>query len=174
MTLMTSFPRAAALVACLLPLVALAQYSTPMRNVDNPDRFPYQESTSTSMDPPYLNGFGFLPTPPGKRYVIEFVSVYCSTPSAADTFPQAYLVVTKVLSATSTMSSSVMLAPLVRTGSGAFGGYIWTSQTPVKLYSDPNPFNADGSNALYLNLFHTDTSVRASCSTTVSGHTVTP
>lgn len=174
MSLFAPLSKAAVVAACTLPLAALAQYSTPMRNVDNPDRFPYQEFNFFSLDMPYVNGFGYFPTPPGKRYVIEFVSLSCTTASAADTFPQQYLVVTKAVSSTMTTSSNIMLAPMVRGGSGAFGGYVWSSQTQLKAYTDANPFSADGSGSTYLNVFHTDTSVRASCQATMVGHAVTP
>lgn len=174
MRLTSPLARTAALTACLLPLAAWAQYSTPMRNVENPDRFPYQESVSASLDPPFVNGFAFLPTPLGKRYVIEYIALICTTPSASDTFPQQYLSVSKTVSSTSSTSSSIVLAPMVRTGSSFFGGYVWTSQTQLKAYSDPSIFSADGSGAMLLNLFHSDTSVRASCNATVVGHTITP
>lgn len=174
MRLLTSFAHAVTLAACSLPLAALAQYSTPMRNVDNPDRFPYQESVSASLDPPYVNGFAFLPTPAGKRYIVEFVSLTCTTPSVSDSFPQVFLSVTKNLSTTASTGASIALAPMVRGGPSVFGGYVWTSQTLLKAYSDPSLFSPDGGFGMLLNIFHTEASVRASCSAVVSGHSVTP
>ena len=48
-------------------------------NVDNPDRMPYQETVNVSIQPPYVNGFAFFPTPAGKRVVL------CTlTPARAD------------------------------------------------------------------------------------------
>lgn len=161
--------RRAALAACLLPLSALAQYSTPMRDVENPDRFPYMESGFMQIDLNTQNNFIFLPTPLGKRYVIEHVNVVCTSPSVSDSFPQAYLSVLK-----STSSFNFGLSPLVRTGPGAFGGAVWMSQTTLKAYSDANTSSADGSRAMLLNIFHTDFSVRPTCQATVTGHTVTP
>lgn len=168
------FARRALLAACLLPLTAFAQYSTPMRDVENPDRFPYIENGFMQIDLNFQNNFINLPTPPGKRYVIENVNVVCSSPSVSDSFPQAYLSVLKMTSSTSSTGFSFGLAPLVRTGPGAFGGAVWMSNTTLKAYSDANAFNADGSGAISLNIFHTDFTVRPSCRATVTGHTITP
>lgn len=153
---------------------AYAQYSTPMRNVENPDRFPYQERGSTTMAPPFLNGFISLPTPAGKRYIIEHVSVTCFTPSAGDVFPQALLIITKAISSNSSESYSVLNVPMERRGPGAFSGYVWAGNAQLKAYSDPIPFVANGGSGILLNIFHTDTSVTSSCNAVVSGHTITP
>jgi hypothetical protein len=56
----------------------LAQYSTPMRDVENPDRFPYQERGAASINANFLNTFITLPTPTGKRFVIVLVSFFLS------------------------------------------------------------------------------------------------
>lgn len=166
--------RRAALAACLLPLTAFAQYSTPMRDVENPDRSPYMERGSMQIDAGYQNNFINLPTPAGKRYVIEHVNLICTTPTLADSFPQVYLNVIKVTSGGGTNGYAFALSPMVRTGPGSFGGYVWVSQTPLKAYSDANPFTPDGAGAVLLNIFHSDFSVRPSCQATVTGHTITP
>ncbi len=151
-----------------------AQYSTPMRNVENPDRFPYQERGTTDIPVNLLNGFVTLSTPAGKRYVIEHVAVNCFTPSASDTFPQALLSITKVLSSSSSQSYSVINVPMDRRGTGAFSGYVWAGNAQLKAYSDANPFDPTGGSGISLNIFHTDFSVAATCSAVVSGHTITP
>jgi hypothetical protein len=166
--------RRGALAACLLPLSAFAQYSTPMRDVENPDRFPYMETGFSQIDLNFQNTFVNLPTPLGKRYVIEHVNVVCTSPSTSDSFPQATLSVLRMTSSSSSTGFGFGLAPLVRTGPGAFGGAVWVSNTALKAYSDANAFNADGSGAISLNIFHTDFTVRASCRATVTGHTITP
>lgn len=152
----------------------LAQYSTPMRNVENPDRFPYQERATTTISSGFLNNFVVFPTPTGKRYVIEYVSVYCFTPSASDSFPQALLQLTKIVSPSSTFSYPAANVAMERRGTSAFGGYIWSGDAQLKLYSDYNPFASDGGTAILLNIFHTDTSTSASCAGVVAGHTITP
>lgn len=170
MTVTTSFLRAAALVGGLLPLAALAQYSTPMRNVDNPDRTPYQETTYITISPPFVNGFAFFPTPAGKRVVIEWVSLNCSSSSATDVFAQVFLNITRV----GGFGLAMPLAPMVRTGSGLFICNASVGQTTLKAYSEAVPGVADGGNGIYLNIFHTESAQTANCTTTVSGHLVTP
>lgn len=170
MSLTTSLARATALVGCLLPLAALAQYSTPMRNVDNPDRLLYQESVFVNIQPPFVNTFAMFPTPAGKRVVIEWVGLNCSSTSTTDVFPLVLLNVTRVGGS----SLSMGLAPTVRTGSGAFIGNVSLGQTALKAYSEPVSGAADGGNGIYLNIFHAESSQNASCNATVTGHLVTP
>ncbi|MBV8037122.1 hypothetical protein [Roseateles sp.] len=155
---------------------AAAQYSTPMRDVDNPDRAPYQESVSFTLDPPFANGFALFPTPPNKRYVIEFVSIACTSTAASDSFPQVYLGVRKIISPTTTSGASVPLAPLQYSGPAVFGGNAYYSATHLKAYSDWDPFASGGSggNGIFLNVFHTAASAGASCLGTITGHTITP
>lgn len=152
----------------------LAQYSTPMRDVENPDRFPYQERGAGSISVGFLNTFITFPTPTGKRYILEYVSVDCTTPSASDTFPAAYLSVTKILSPSSTQSYPVTNIAMERRGPVGFGGYSWAGSAQLKAYSDYNPFASGGGNGIFLNIFHTDTSVGANCTGVVTGHTITP
>lgn len=153
---------------------AQAQFSSPMRDVENPDRFTYQERGSVQIQQPYLNGFINFPTPAGKRYVIEYVSLTCSTPSAADAFPQVHLNVLRTLGPSSTTTHSAPVVEMRRGGAAPFSGYVWTGSAQVKLFGDPNPFEPTGGNGIYLNIFHTDTSGTASCSALISGHTITP
>lgn len=153
---------------------AQAQFSSPTRNVENPDRFPYQERATGSISPGIVNAFMLFPTPTGKRFVIEYVSVSCTTPSASDSFPQALLSVTRITSPSSTFSFSVPAVNMTFRGPSFFGGYIWAGTANVKLYSDYSPFDPSGGNAINLNVFHTDAGVTASCQGVVSGHTFTP
>jgi hypothetical protein len=153
---------------------ALAQYSSPVRNVENPDRFPYQETASATMPTPFLNGFASFPTPTGKRYIIEFASLVCTTPSASDTFPQALLGVIKMLSVSSAQFFNVVNIPMQRQGAAPFGGYVWSGAAQLKAYSDYSPFDPTGGYGIQMNIFHTDVSVVASCNGVVTGHTITP
>jgi hypothetical protein len=153
---------------------SLAQYSTPMRDVENPDRFPYQERAVGTIDAGFVNTFALFPTPTGKRYVLEYVWVSCTTPSASDTFPQALLSITKIVSPSSTQGFAVTSVALERRGPSFSGGWIWSGDAQLKAYSDYNPFAAGGGNAISLNIFHTDASVSATCTAVVTGHTVTP
>lgn len=170
MRLTASIARTAALAAALCPLAALAQYSTPMRNVDNPDRLLYQESVFVSLQPPYVNGFAFFPTPAGKRVVIEWVGLSCSSSSASDVFPFVSLIVTRVGGG----QLSMPLAPMVRTGSGVFIGNVSVGQTSLKAYSEASAAAPDGGTGIYLNIFHSESSQTANCNATLTGHLVTP
>jgi hypothetical protein len=170
MRLLTSFAHAVTLAACSLPLAALAQYSTPMRNVDNPDRAPYQETVVFSIQPPYVNGFAFFPTPAGKRVVLEWVGVNCSSTSVSDVFPLIYLNVTRA----GGLQTSMPLAPMVRTGANIFIGNVSVGHTVLKAYSEALPNVADGGNGMYLNVFHSESTQTASCQATLNGHLVTP
>jgi hypothetical protein len=172
--------RPSSLLAMLLLAIAAgpaaAQYSTPMRDVDNPDRAPYQESVSFALEPPFVNGFAFFPTPPNKRYVVEYVSISCTSTAAGDVFPQAFLGVRKILSSTATSGTTVVLTPLQFSGPAPFGGNIYSTSLQLKAYSDWDPFatGGTGGTAISLNLFHTAASSRATCFATVTGHTVAP
>ena len=163
-------------LAFLFPAMVLAQtnYSTPMRDVENPDRAPYQEAASFTLDPPFVNGFANFATPTGKRFVIEYVSISCSSPDNFDSFPQIYLNVRKIVSASQTARISVPLMPLQRAGTAALGGSAYFGGMYLKAYSDWDPFASGGTGgqAIALNVFHTSASVRASCLATITGHTL--
>ncbi|RTL43878.1 MAG: hypothetical protein EKK53_09260 [Burkholderiales bacterium] len=165
-----SFARAAAVAASLLPLAALAQYATPMRNVDNPDRQPYQETASISISPPFVNGFMFFPTPAGKRVVLEWAGVNCSSTSSADVFPLIYLNVTRANGSQNNMA----LAPMLRTGSNVFINNVSLGQTVLKAYSESVPGVADGGSGISLNIFHSDSTQNVFCIATLTGHLLVP
>lgn len=162
----------AALVA--LAGAAQAQFSSPVRNVENPDRFPYMERGSTTIQTNVVNGFMLFPTPAGKRYIIEYVSVTCSTPSASDTFPQVILSVTRAVSSNTVQFVSFHPVAMERRGPGPFSGWVHTGGANVKAYSDPSPFEPGGGNGISLNIFHTDFTQQATCTGVVTGHTITP
>lgn len=170
MRLVPALARVSSVAACLLPLGALAQYATPMRNIDNPDRQPYQESVFVTIAPPYVNNFAFFPTPAGKRVVVEWVSLGCSSTSASDVFPQVQLNVTRSAGNLVPMS----LAPMTRTGSGVFLGNVSIGQTALKAYSEPQAGAPDGGSGMYLNIFHAESAQTAYCTATIVGHLVTP
>lgn len=151
-----------------------AQFSTPMRDVENPDRSAFMVSASGALDPPFVNGFIFFPTPAGRRYFIEYVSLSCSTPSAGDTFTQALLGTRQNTSATSSAGFSTPAIVLERRGPAPFGGVLWTGSASVKMFSDADLFTPGGGTTISMNIFHTDTSVRPTCSGFVYGHSLAP
>ena len=154
---------------------AWAQYSTPMRNVENPDRFPYVQSGTTTISANVVNGFIFFPTPAGKRVVVEHVAVQCTSQSASgDTFTQTQLRVLKPLSPTSFSELTVAFIPLQRRGPAFFGGTLWTGNEPVTAIGEANPFDPTGGTGLSLNIFRADASGVASCYGALTGHLFTP
>ena len=167
---------AAILVSLASATNALAQtpYSTPMRDVENPDRSPFMLSGSSSIPTGYANTFITLPTPVGKRYFVDNASVTCTTPSTADVITVAYVTVVQNTSSTSSAGYAFPIS-LERRGAAAFGGLLWIgSVTGLRLYADPALASTTGGNNIYFNVFHSDGSVAASCSGTVAGHTITP
>ena len=155
---------------CTSPLQAQTRAAL-VQNVDNPDRTPYQNSTYFTIDPPYVNNFGYFATPSGSRHFIEFVSLSCVTPSASDTFPQVYLNVSRNVP-TGTIGYSIPVLAMTRTGTSPFGGYVWGATAMIKAFGDPSPYESNGGSAIYLNVFHSDTSVRPSCSAAITGHSL--
>jgi len=144
----------------------------PVVRTDNPDDSPYAEFASATITPPFVNTFLNFPTPPGRRYFIEQASVTCTTPTAADIFTQAQLTVTKKIGTNGTQSFGSPVVVLEKRGPSFLGGYLWTGSANVKVISEANPFQADGSGALYFNIFRTDSTVTANCFGTLFGHSV--
>ena len=147
---------------------AAAQYSTPMRDVENPDRFPYMERASINIAQNFVNGIADFPTPAGYRYVIEYVAVTCYTPSASDYFPSVILSTTKITSPNSATFLNPAVVMMQRAGPGAFGGYLFHGSALVKIYSDAG---FPGGSGISINISHADFSVAAQCNAYVYGHT---
>jgi len=152
---------------------ASAQFSTPMRDVENPDRAPFMASASGNLEAPFVNGFLFFPTAAGRRYFLDYVSLNCTTPNAGDVFTQVLLGTRQNI----TNGSIGYVAPAIvleRRGPAPFGGTIWSGTASVKMFSDPDAFTAGGGTSISMNIFHTDTSSRATCSGFVYGHSLAP
>jgi hypothetical protein len=169
-------PAAPAVCATLLALAAgtaSAQYSTPMRDVENPDRSAFMASANGTLDAPFVNGFLFFATPAGRRYFIDYVTLNCTTPNVGDGFSQVLLGTRQNV----TNGSIGYVAPAIvmeRRGPAPFGGYIWSGTANVKMFSDADQFTAGGGSSISMNIFHTDTTSRATCSGFVYGHSLAP
>lgn len=161
----------AALVGSAFSVAQAQRVVTPSPS-DNPDRFPYAESGSTSVSPPFVNGFINFPTPPGQRYIIEQASVTCTTPSSTDVFPQVLLNVVKLTAPNAVQNIASPVVMLEKRGPGPFSGYVWSGTANIKLITEANPFNADGGGALFFNIFHNDFTVTVNCSATLFGHSL--
>ncbi len=174
MRLTPTFRPALLTALALVAGAAQAQFSTPMRNVENPDRFPYMERGATTINVNVVNNFITFPTPAGKRYIIEYVSVNCTSPSGSDSFPQVFVQVARAVGSNSVTNLQANAVPMERRGPAPFGGFIYAGSASMKLYADPLPFDPTGGNGILLNIFHSDFSVSPTCSALVSGHTITP
>jgi hypothetical protein len=172
MRLMPTLRPALLAALALLAGAAQAQFSSPMRNVENPDRFPYMERGSTTINVNVVNNFIRFPTPAGKRYIIEYVSVNCTSPSATDSFPQVFVQVARLTGPNSVSTLQTNAVPMERRGPAPFGGFIYAGSANVKLYADALPFDPTGGDGIVLNIFRSDFSVSPTCSALVSGHTL--
>lgn len=166
-------PCALLVLASLAATPASAQYAAPMRDVENPDRFPFMANASGSLESPFVNGFVQFATPLGRRYVIEQVSLSCTTPSASDQITSVSLS-TRLNQGNISIGYSAPVLQMSRRGAAPFGGFVWTGHALVKMVSDPDTFSPDGGKAISLNIFHTESNVTVSCNGFVGGHTVTP
>lgn len=166
-------PGAVLAMACLAAPQAGAQYASPMRDVENPDRFPFMASASGRLEPPFVNGFVQFATPLGRRYILEQVSLQCTTPSATDQITTVTLS-TQLNQGNVSTGYGAPAVQMTRRGPAAFGGYSWTGHALVKMYADPDTFSADGGKAISLNIFHTESNVLVTCSGLVTGHSVAP
>ena len=169
-------PTLAHAFAALLALAAgcaNAQFSTPMRDVENPDRSPFMLNASGSIEAPFANGFLFFPTPTGRRYFIDYVALTCTTPNAGDTLTQVLLGV-RQNTASGVISNTMPAIAMERRGAAPIGGTIWSGAANVKMFSDADPTTAGGGTSISMNVFHTDTSSRSQCSGFIYGHTLAP
>ena len=80
---MIRFARRILLLAFLgaLSVPSLAQYSSPMRDVENPARTPVRVLTSVNVAAMFGGSFGnpIYQVPAGKRLVIDFLSFRCTS-----------------------------------------------------------------------------------------------
>src|SRR5882672_3180418 len=71
-------------LALLLPMVGLAQYSSPMRDVENPAHSPFRFNGPVTVPAGQAQGSsGEILVPAGKRIVIEQISMSCYGVSVA-------------------------------------------------------------------------------------------
>lgn len=169
----TPTPRALALAAlAVLAGTAQAQFSSPIRDVENPDRFSYQEAAIAGFDPFESVGVMTFPTPAGRRYVIEHLALQCNTNSNVESFPVVQL---NVLRVTPTGFAPQSLPILQMTRRGFWNGRIvWSGATTLKAYADPDPAEPTGGRRIQLAIFRTDVSVAPLCFGAITGHTTTP
>jgi hypothetical protein len=162
--------RRIALLALLagLSLPVLAQYSTPMRDVENPARTPVRVLTSVNVAAMFGGSFGnpIYQVPAGKRLVIDFLSVRCTSADPIDSVSLA------VSEATGGGSATQRPQPLSLTAgpNDIYGNRTWTFSQAVMLYADSTAF---GTQDVAFGLTKAGTAGPANCQVGFQGHTIT-
>jgi hypothetical protein len=141
----------------------------PTRDVENPARTPFQASAPIALDPPFAGVFGtpLYEVPAGKRAVVEYASVRCSSP-AGNPMTQAVVQVTELLEGGGSISRSFEI-PIAFQGTDAFSGPLYIGGLGMRLYSDRGPSGG----GITAGASRASGSGSGSCSFAISGHLVT-
>jgi hypothetical protein len=149
-------------LALLLPIVGLAQYSSPMRDVENPAHSPYRFSGHVTVPAGQAQGSsGDILVPPGKRIVIEQISMSCYVSVASMS-----LYVPWQSSPQSTSFFRLEL-PVTQGTPDAFGSTKYFSTQSVRLYADLGVAGIQG-----LLILSANTASPVSCDLSLSGYTI--
>ena len=155
-----------ALITLVFSAAAIAQYSQPVRDVENPARTPFWGYAFGTIDVNWVNNiFNVGTIPVGQRLVIEHVAVHCAM-SDADSILHVTITVYKK----SNGGWASWQIPLLsqKQGLDPFTGKIsWLTSQQVRLYSD----GVSGAN-VGVSVSRSFTGASASCWATVSGHTI--
>jgi hypothetical protein len=149
-------------LALLLPMVGLAQYSSPMRDVENPAHSPYRFSGHVTVPAGQAQGSsGEILVPPGKRIVIEQISMSCYVSVASMTLYVPWL------SSPQNTSFFRLELPVTQGTPDAFGFTKYFSTQSVRLYADLGATGMQGVLTLSAN-----TASPVSCDLSLSGYTI--
>lgn len=155
---------AAAATLGLLATAASGQYSTPIRDVENPARTRFMDSGSVVLTPGMAGATGDIASvPAGKRLVIEQASVRCW--QEAGNIITTRIVVTHV---NGTLSTSINFdIPVRYQGEDLFDGRIFVGSMMTRLYADAGTTVRGWATR--------DSGVEtARCAFAISGHTIVP
>ncbi len=149
----------------LLAQPALAQYSTPTRDVENPDRSPYQEIETITLPGNIAGTFNvpIVTLPANTLLILDYASVLCTGPSAG-----APIIVS--LTTASNFKQFQYQLPLRSQGSTSTGTAVHVAATPVRIYADPDPNNSN--TAVAATVVRRAASGTTTCVVTLSGHTI--
>lgn len=131
-----------ALTLLLIGVPAQAQFSTPVRDVENPARTPFWANATINISV----GFGgVLNSPiatldPGERLVLEQVSVRCTSP-AGNGIVRVLIGVTEATGPSSWTTRSFEI-PIQFQGTDPFSGPTYVGGISSRIYSDPIPIGA--------------------------------
>ena len=148
---------------------AFAQYSSPVRDVENPAQNPFMAYGYDSSNQGITNFFVALDplVPANKRLAIDLVTVSCTSSSTDDIF-KAFLWIYK--KEPSGYSGQGMPVPIIRQGTTYDGKVTWTTAQPMRLYHDGST-----GQKLYLDVYHknySEASGSCTCVAKVVGGTV--
>jgi hypothetical protein len=155
-----------ALITVVFSASVLAQYSQPVRDVENPARTPFWGWNSGTIELNSMNVqlmVGIVPV--GQRLVIEHVAVNCAT----DADDNISLVQITVYKKTGPLSFSGAQVPVVvqKQGTNSGGKGSWTVSQALRLYSD-----GIASYAHWVTVNHSKLTATAYCFAVVSGYTL--
>jgi hypothetical protein len=160
-----STTHALAVLALLAPAAGLAQYSTPMRDVENPAHSPLRFSKEIDIAGSAFAQASLGNVPAGKRYVIELISVSCVFFSAAELTD-----ITLILNeerGNNTVVFHRYSMPFTRLPGDSVVVARFISLQPLRLYHDGNAVDLAASFSL------AQSNPNGACTFEVSGYTVT-
>jgi hypothetical protein len=152
------------LIAAVLSVCAWAQYSQPVRDVENPARTPVWGYASGTIDVGWVNVLLDVTTvASGQRLVLEYASVSCTT-DADDNISRVTISIYKK---TPTGWTSYGVPLVVQKQGNTYDGKASFSVSQlVRLYSDGI------GNTTSIDVRHSKTTATASCYAVVNGYTL--
>jgi hypothetical protein len=152
------------LLAAGLSTVGWAQYSQPVRDVENPARTAVWGHDSGTIDIGWANVMlDMMTVASGQRLVIEHVAVNCTT-DADDNISRVTIWINKK-AATGMSSYSVPLV-VAKQGTTWDGKGSWTVSQSLRLYSD------GGGGSTSIDVRRSKTTATATCFAVISGYTL--
>lgn len=142
----------------------MAQYSQPVRDVENPARSPFWTKGHTSFDGVSNDLSMHFSFPSGKRLVIEYLSVWCRL-DHDDSLPYAAVLVS-VPAALGTGGYMEFRFGIQKQGPDPYGSTQWIASQPMRLYSD------SGTGVNLIKIAHTKTASTMYCDFSLSGYTI--
>lgn len=141
----------------------MAQYSQPVRDVDNPARTPYRSMRDGTIDLNFVNKwYSAASFPAGQRLVVEQVSITC-TMDADDNVASATISISRPSGGGMYVTDYVpILVP--KQGTTWNGKSVWTVSQSVRLYTDAG-------HAPDVGIHHSKTTSTPYCAVYVSGYT---
>lgn len=126
-------------IVLILSASAMAQYSSPVRDVENPGHSPFWAVGSVNLTAGGFSGsFGtsIATVPAGKRVVLEYVGVSCET-APGDSITEVRLQIPRNLGGGASQLIGFPLS-VSRQGNATFVQK-WVGAGPVKLYAENTP-----------------------------------